>query len=356
MKSVISVLGVLFLSASASGAVFDPGHVFWDLTAEQDTYVVGATIPSQASLGNDTDFTVQSVDLDPTTGSATTVENWTDPNTGQTMPGKAILLRRDSGHTGNGSEAYLLLNGGGDGYDRADPMVTGRIKVSCDIMIDSSTVIDPELAGWKAEGYVHATGWSTVMGQTLKNSVGFQTKDEEIVDYDPVGLYIKPYTWANYPMEPLVGDFYGYVHHVEMILDLDAQTVQQWADGRTNGAYALPTSTTGGEWEIYNHYRFQLPQAAAAGSDYTQFVWDNIKVEVVEAPVGLPGDFDGDDDVDGADFLLWQRDNGVGTLSDWQTHFGEPFPPATVAVPEPATLSLLAVLGLMGVGLIRRQA
>ena len=52
MKSVISVLGVLFLSASASGAVFDPGHVFWDLTAEQETYTVGDWIPSQDFLGD----------------------------------------------------------------------------------------------------------------------------------------------------------------------------------------------------------------------------------------------------------------------------------------------------------------
>ena len=35
-----------------------------------------------------------------------------------------------------------------------------------------------------------------------------------------------------------------------------------------------------------------------------------------------PGDFDGDNDVDGADFLLWQRDTAVGSLTDWQTNYG----------------------------------
>jgi hypothetical protein len=49
------------------------------------------------------------------------------------------------------------------------------------------------------------------------------------------------------------------------------------------------------------------------------------------------GDFDFDGDVDGRDFLVWQRDPGVGDLADWQTNYatGE----ATfAAVPEPATV------------------
>ncbi len=65
---------------------------------------------------------------------------------------------------------------------------------------------------------------------------------------------------------------------------------------------------------------------------------------------GLAGDFDGDDDVDGADFLLWQRDNSVGDLAVWQSHFGEVAAAAAAlsAVPEPGSLLLL----LAGGGLI----
>ena len=36
----------------------------------------------------------------------------------------------------------------------------------------------------------------------------------------------------------------------------------------------------------------------------------------------VPGDFDGDGTVDGADFLLWQRDPSVGSLTDWETNYG----------------------------------
>lgn len=36
---------------------------------------------------------------------------------------------------------------------------------------------------------------------------------------------------------------------------------------------------------------------------------------------GLPGDFDADGDIDGRDFLFWQRNPNVGDLGDWQTNY-----------------------------------
>ena len=67
---------------------------------------------------------------------------------------------------------------------------------------------------------------------------------------------------------------------------------------------------------------------------------------------GLPGDFDSDTDVDGSDFLAWQRDQGVGSLSDWQSNYGMT---ATVAVgtsvPEPTSIALI----LLGFGILVSQ-
>ena len=57
---------------------------------------------------------------------------------------------------------------------------------------------------------------------------------------------------------------------------------------------------------------------------------------------GLPGDFDVDGDVDGRDFLVWQRNPGVGNLADWQANYGVPFSATSIAVPEPGTLFLLS--------------
>jgi T5SS/PEP-CTERM-associated repeat protein len=60
--------------------------------------------------------------------------------------------------------------------------------------------------------------------------------------------------------------------------------------------------------------------------------------------VGRVGDFDNDGDVDGRDFLAWQRNPELGNLEDWQNAYGNNLLSAT-AVPEPNCLALL--LGLM---------
>ena len=85
--------------------------------------------------------------------------------------------------------------------------------------------------------------------------------------------------------------------------------------------------------------------------------------------VALPGDFDEDQDVDGIDFGLWQAGYPLAsgaTLSDgdadgdgdvdgvdfgiWQANY--PINVTLTAVPEPASLLLLGVAGLI---LLRRR-
>ena len=60
------------------------------------------------------------------------------------------------------------------------------------------------------------------------------------------------------------------------------------------------------------------------------------------APGGTDGDFDNDGDVDGRDFLVWQRGNSpnplsAGDLAAWQGAYGMGGLSA-VTVPEPTTL------------------
>ncbi|MBX3426186.1 MAG: hypothetical protein KF688_10940 [Pirellulales bacterium] len=72
------------------------------------------------------------------------------------------------------------------------------------------------------------------------------------------------------------------------------------------------------------------------------------------API-VAGDFDEDGDVDGRDFLIWQRSPAVGDLAAWRQHFGTSGPPAAVtATPEPASWSLALLAGLAG-GCWRRK-
>ena len=58
----------------------------------------------------------------------------------------------------------------------------------------------------------------------------------------------------------------------------------------------------------------------------------------------LPGDFDFDGDVDGNDFLAWQRDTSVGDLADWKSNFGNVgATAAATSIPEPSSLVLLLI-------------
>ncbi len=71
----------------------------------------------------------------------------------------------------------------------------------------------------------------------------------------------------------------------------------------------------------------------------------------------LDGDFDNDNDVDGADFLAWQRDGLNATdLDAWEANFGTTGLPVTAStsVPEPSTGVIIFVC--CGVCAMRRRA
>jgi len=74
--------------------------------------------------------------------------------------------------------------------------------------------------------------------------------------------------------------------------------------------------------------------------------------DVVLFTAGLPGDFDLDGDVDGSDFLVWQRNPSAGALSDWQTNYGSsaPLKTSSTAAPEPTTGVLLSAAMLIVCG------
>jgi hypothetical protein len=77
-------------------------------------------------------------------------------------------------------------------------------------------------------------------------------------------------------------------------------------------------------------------------------------LEITLGSASHPGDFDNDDDVDGRDFLRWQRKQSPnnGSLPDlqaWQTNYGyNGSLTAVQAVPEPVTPALVVLALLMG--------
>lgn len=78
--------------------------------------------------------------------------------------------------------------------------------------------------------------------------------------------------------------------------------------------------------------------------------FDQADVDAIAALVTtVPGDFDGDGDVDGTDFLTWQKNPAVGSLTDWQNNYGLGSLAAATAVPEPTSLLLAGLFALMAV-------
>jgi fibronectin-binding autotransporter adhesin len=135
-------------------------------------------------------------------------------------------------------------------------------------------------------------------------------------------------------------------------------------------AGAVLNLNTGGLTDIIDSlYLGNTPQipgtygAAGSGATFTSpfFTGSGIlSVTTLGAPITTPGDFDNDGDVDGRDFLVWQRNTAVGDLADWQANYGTGALTAAVAasstaVPEPGTMCLVTFAILLGGSIRRRQ-
>ena len=73
----------------------------------------------------------------------------------------------------------------------------------------------------------------------------------------------------------------------------------------------------------------------------------------------LAGDFDTDGDVDGSDFLKWQKGDvssppSSSDLAAWEANYGSVAPPLVASVPEPSAVLLGVMASLLGISCRRR--
>jgi hypothetical protein len=172
-----------------------------------------------------------------------------------------------------------------------------------------------------------------------------------------------------------VGDFGGdeYRH--------DLQLNQFNTAGLTTVTIPLSTFTaqvaqefaTPGDGQLTNFNLYYLGLQADQGAGLIDLEIESIRV-VVPAP-SLAGDYDDDQDVDGNDFLVWQRAVGAsvtpgsgadgdnsgtvdgGDLTVWRNNFGmTAAAEAAAAVPEPASAALVAMAALSLLGWHRHSS
>ncbi|NOZ39084.1 MAG: LamG domain-containing protein [Planctomycetes bacterium] len=135
--------------------------------------------------------------------------------------------------------------------------------------------------------------------------------------------------------------------------DTWADSTDTWGTTGTDAQIATRTPGDGGG-----------SQQALNGSVDEVAVWLNRQLTVEESislynaaiSPGVPGDFSGDGDVDGDDFLEWQRTDGTpGGLSDWQGAYPAAALSGATSVPEPASLTLMALFGVSLATMRRRK-
>jgi hypothetical protein len=149
---------------------------------------------------------------------------------------------------------------------------------------------------------------------------------------------------------------------------LDEQNVSSWLQNEATANQLVETNflgastiAAGGQLVIGGLFNTSgVTTQDVVGRYSTQDGLINL-LDVEYSTAGLEGDFDNDGDVDGRDFLRWQRGQSPNPLSAsdlaaWQTNYGASGLVAAVAtVPEPHAVALLCC-GIMGlVGLKRHK-
>ena len=123
----------------------------------------------------------------------------------------------------------------------------------------------------------------------------------------------------------------------------DQLGIQDW-DGNLNNSWTTNVNTVvGADGKIgFNGYYGDY-QLIIGGKSYDLSL---VKGKTAYAIGQLPGDFNADGKVDGADYVVWRNSGGsVGSYSEWRQHVGQSTVIGT-AVPEPSSLYYILIVAI----------
>lgn len=238
----------------------------------------------------------------------------------------------------NGVNEVLPAGPAGTGFNDTAPY---SVSVPLPISNAHGNDNDDDVTNTTRVAYDKSTGYLYIVDQ----DTGFF---EDIYVFDPVSGTI-----VYHELRPFdVGIFNEDTLMVFTRGDIDGSGVVDYNDILTlKAAIADPTlggtvtAALGGEW-------YDLTgDMALTVDDLTELVEGILGTEL--------GDFNLDGDVDGRDFLTWQRNGALGAsdLADWRLNYGFSNMPLTaqVAIPEPATAAMFTIALIVGTMSGRRR-
>ncbi|QDS99133.1 LamG-like jellyroll fold domain-containing protein [Adhaeretor mobilis] len=190
-------------------------------------------------------------------------------------------------------------------------------------------------------------------------SPGFGTKN----DAEFSGADTRAKTWST----TAVND--DEWHHIAGVFDAATEMVRLYIDGVEEGATDVSAWINGASWSGTvgaGADEYLTFGSTGQGTAIREFEGDMDFVRISRGALlptefyGLSqpvlGDFDGNEIVDGNDFLVWQRDPLTGNLGDWQDHYGESssITVSSGAVPEPSCF-ILTGMALLSLGFSRKR-
>ena len=210
--------------------------------------------------------------------------------------------------------------------------------------------------GTSPNGLVEGTRWDFQEGDNFLGG-GTRIRANRLIDEDQGQIDTaldpsKPLTipFGPQPEFPSLDDFLGNngeVRYLGVRIDLN------------DAGHASFNNNANQYW--YGWIGIRIDNDADATGTVTGWAYEStmgmsITAGDIGTPVGQDGDFDGDNDVDGRDFLIWQRGNSphplsAGDLNLWQTNYGVgPLVAQGISVPEPSSMLMSAIGGLLVVG------
>lgn len=211
-------------------------------------------------------------------------------------------------------------------------------------VIRGNVSFDNRVQGFYANYHPGAIDW--INNTSFSNARGFDLINS-----------VEPQTW---PAHHLLRNNISFDNGVNLINDNQAlidDEFNTWNTGFVASAVDfLSLSSLGadgprqpdGSLPINDFLRLALGSALIDAGVNVGIPFNGLAPDLGAFETSLAGDFDNDGDVDGRDFLVWQRNPSVGDLADWQAGYGVASSLSVrVAVPEPASVFLLSLVIVM---------